>query len=383
MRLLHIADLHIGKSVCEFPMLEDQRHVLAQVVGMLAADGADALLVAGDLYDKSQPSADAVGLVDWFFAQVAATGKPAIVIPGNHDSAERVAYASGVLSAHGVHVAPVYDGRIEPVRLGDEHGPVDVWPIPFVRPATVRHFVEGSEASDYTCAMRELVATLDVDPTVRNVAVVHQFVTATGVGPDRTDSELSVGGIDNVDVDVFDAFEYVACGHVHRPQRIGRDTARYSGSILKYSASEVYDRKGAVRVTLGQKGAKPTVELVPLEPLHDMRRIEGPFDRLVSPEVAGDAAADRMDYVHAVLTDRDPVPDAMARLRDVYPNVMSLEYDNERTRAQGLDEACAAPDDTSDPLELFEEFFEAQNGVPMDDDQRDAVVAEFQRMQVM
>ena len=141
MRLLHIADLHIGKSVCEFPMLEDQRHVLAQVVGMLAADGADALLVAGDLYDKSQPSADAVGLVDWFFAQVAATGKPAIVIPGNHDSAERVAYASGVLSAHGVHVAPVYDGHIEPVRLSDGHGPVDVWPIPFVRPATVRHFV--------------------------------------------------------------------------------------------------------------------------------------------------------------------------------------------------------------------------------------------------
>lgn len=416
MRLLHIADLHIGKRVCEFSMLEDQRHVLSQVVDMLGAHEADALLVAGDLYDKATPSAEAVALVDWFLSEVAETGVPAIVIPGNHDSAERVAYAGAMLARQGIHVAPVYDGTIRPVELADDDGPVRIWPIPFVRPATVRHFFPDEDISDYTDALRVVVGSCTLDRSVRNVAVAHQFVTAGATSPELSDSEVSVGGLDNVDAGVFSGFDYVALGHIHRPQRIGSDTVRYAGSILKYSFSEALGSKSAVLVELGApgadvdgapgadaaeagesdaagadmarageghaSGARVSCELLPLEPLHDLRRIRGPLEALVAPDVV--AAADAEDYLQVVLTDENPEVDAVARLRASYPNVMSIEYDNARTRAAGLAGAEAAPDaDASSSLELFEEFFERQNGATLSDAQRDMALQGFERIGVM
>lgn len=427
MRLLHIADLHIGKRVCEFSMLADQRHVLEQVLGMLREHKADALLVAGDLYDKSLPSAEAVALVDWFLSEVAATGIPAVVIPGNHDAAERVAYAGGVLARQGVHVAPVFDGRVEPVELADEHGPVRIWPIPFLRPAAVRHYFPDENIESYTDALRVVVGSLELgggvsaadaagcaapsggdaagdapaDATgagssaadgseavgggaaggVRNVAVAHQFVTAGGASPERSDSEVSVGGLDNVDASAFDAFDYVALGHLHRPQCVGRDAVRYAGSILKYSASEAADGKSAVLVELGEPGSKPAIELVPLAPLHDLRRIRGPLGSLVASDVV--AAADADDYLHVVLTDENPVLDAIARLRAVYPNVMSVEYDNARTRAAGLSAAAELPaEEDVAPLELFAEFYEHQNGSALSDGQRALVAKELEGIEV-
>lgn len=416
MRLLHIADLHIGKRVCEFSMLEDQRHVLSQVIDMLGAHEADALLVAGDLYDKATPSAEAVALVDWFLSEAAETGVPAIVIPGNHDSAERVAYAGAMLARQGIHVAPVYDGTIRPVELADDDGPVRIWPIPFVRPATVRHFFPDEDISDYTDALRVVVGSCALDRSVRNVAVAHQFVTAGAMSPELSDSEVSVGGLDNVDAGVFSGFDYVALGHIHRPQRIGSDTVRYAGSILKYSFSEALGSKSAVLVELGApgadvdgapgadaaeagesdaagadmarageghaSGARVSCELLPLEPLHDLRRIRGPLEALVAPDVV--AAADAEDYLQVVLTDENPEVDAVARLRASYPNVMGIEYDNARTRAAGLAGAEAAPDaDASSPLELFEEFFERQNGTALSDAQRDMALQGFERIGVM
>ena len=381
MRLLHIADLHIGKRVCEFSMLEDQRHVLEQVVEMLAGDRADALLVAGDLYDKSLPSAEAVALVDWFLAEVAATGKPAVIIPGNHDSAERVAYARESLARQRIHVAPVFGGEVEPVELEDDRGPVRVWPIPFLRPATVRHFFPEAEIESYADALRTVVGSLGLDSAVRNVAVSHQFVTASGVTPERSDSEVSVGGLDNVDARVFADFDYVALGHIHRPQRIGCETARYAGSILKYSFSEAQDTKSAVLATLGDPGEEAGIELVPLRPLHDLRSIRGPLERLVSPEVV--EAADARDYIHAVLTDENPALDALARLRDAYPNVMGVEYDNARTRAADAEGAEDAPgEDEASPIEVFGDFYERQNGSPLSDGQRAIVEAELERLGV-
>lgn len=369
MRLLHIADLHIGKRVSEFSMLADQRHVLSQVVGLLREHMADVLLVAGDLYDKSAPSAEAVALVDWFLSEVAATGIPAVVIPGNHDSAERVAYAGGLLARQGIHVAPVFDGHVEPIELTDEHGPVRIWPIPFLRPATVRHFFPDAEVESYTDALRVVAQSCDTSVTSRNVAVAHQFVTSGGIAPERSDSELSVGGLDNVDASVFDAFDYVALGHIHRPQRVGRDSVRYAGSILKYSFSEARDTKSAVLAELGATGDDPRIELVPLTPLHDLRRVRGPLAELVSSEVV--EAADAEDYLHVVLTDEHPALDAMARLRAVYPNVMGVEYDNARTRAAGLgpEDVAPAEEDVS-PLELFAEFYERQNGSELTEGQR-------------
>ena len=376
MRLLHIADLHVGKRVNEFSMLEEQRHVLAQVVSLLRERAADALLVAGDLYDKSAPSAEAVALVDWFLSEVAASGVPTVVIYGNHDSAERVAYAGGILGRQGIHVSPVFDGHVEPVTLEDEHGPVDIWPIPFLYPATVRHFFPEAEVRTYTDALRTVVGACALDGSRRNVCVAHQFVTAGDASPQRSDSELSVGGLDNVDVSAFDPFDYVALGHIHRPQRIGRDSVRYAGSILKYSLSEERGAKSATLVELGAPGTEPAVQLVPLVPVHDLRRVSGPIDDLVRQglERARAGEADVEDYLHVVLTDEGVVLNAMGRLRAVFPNVMHVEYDNARTRAQaGSAEAPACQQEAS-ALELFEEFYEQQNGTALTDAQRSVVI---------
>ncbi|MGN0075811.1 MAG: exonuclease SbcCD subunit D [Parafannyhessea sp.] len=381
LRLLHLADLHIGKRVCDFPMLEDQRHALSQVLDLLRGGSVDALLVAGDLYDKSQPSSEAVALVDWFLSGVAATGVPAIVIPGNHDSAERVAYAGSLLARQGIHMAPAFDGNIEPVVLHDELGPVHVWPIPYLHPATIRHFLPDAKTDTYTDAFRSLVSSLPLDAGVRNVAVVHQFVTAAGCTVERSDSEVSVGGLDNVDASVFDPFDYVALGHIHRPQRVGRDTVRYAGSLLKYSLSEADYDKSMPLVTLGPKGEEPDIELVPVRPLHDLRRIRGPLDKLLSPEVVG--AQDANDYLHVVLTDENVEVNAMARLRDAYPNVMSITYDNARTRAAGVrTDAADAPAEAS-PLELFSRFYEEQNGLPLSETQLKIVREELKGIEAM
>lgn len=388
MKLLHVSDLHIGKSVCEFSMLEDQRHVLEQVIGLVGERRVDAVLVAGDLYDRSTPSASAVALVDWFLQQLAATGVPAIITAGNHDSAERVAYVSGLLARQGIHVSPVYDGHIEPVRLTDEFGPVDVWPIPFLQPATVRHYFPDEKIGDYTDAMRvvinarELRVVDDAGARVRNVCVAHQFVTSGGSAPERCASELSLGGMDNVDASVFDPFDYVALGHVHGAQRVGRDAVRYSGSILKYSLSEWRGSKSVTIVDLGEPGSEPAIELVPLKPLHDLRRVRGPLERLVSSEVADAAGTSREDYLYAVLTDENPVVDALARLREVYPNVMSLEYDNARTRAAGVtSDAPIADESEASPLELFCDFYEMQNGSELTDAQRSVVIDELKKIE--
>lgn len=367
MRLLHIADLHIGKRVCEFPMLEEQRHVLAQVLDIVTSRGVDAVLVAGDLYDKSQPSSEAVAVVDWFLTQLARTGATCVVIPGNHDSAERVAYAGGLLARMGVYVAPVYAGQIEPIELADEHGPALVWPIPFVRPATVRHFCGRADIDTYTDAMRAVLEGCDLGRCPRNVAVAHQFVTYAGHEPERAGSELSVGGIDNVEAGVFSGFDYVALGHVHTAQRVGAEHVRYAGSILKYSLAEARGSKSCTLVELGEPGEPVGIELVPLVPLHDMRRITGPLASLTADEVV--TQQDRHDYLHVVLTDEVPVVDAMSRVREAYPNVMSLEYAASRASASEPCRDAASEACPEDPIELFAQFFERQNGSAPNEEQ--------------
>ena len=349
-------------------MIGDQRHVLGQVLDLLRAGTADALLVAGDVYDKSQPSSEAVALVDWFLQGVADTGVPAVVIPGNHDSAERVAYAGGLLSRQGIHMAPAFDGHIEPVMLADEHGPVAVWPIPFLHPAQIRHFLPDAKADTYTDAFRALVASLPLDASVRNVAVAHQFVTAAGVTPERSDSEVSVGGLDNVDAGVFGPFDYVALGHIHRAQNIGTSgVIRYCGTPLKYSFSEAKDEKTVTIVDLGKKG-EVSVRTAPLMPKREMREIRGTYEQLMTKENYEGTQTD--DYLHITLTDENDIADAVSRLRVVYPNLMKLDYDNQRTRTTGIIDG-AADAERRTPLDLLEELFEKQNGHPLSDDQRE------------
>lgn len=374
MKFLHLADLHIGKQVNGFSMVDDQRFVLERVIRMMAEQEVDALVLAGDLYDKSSPSAEAVSLFDWFLSEVADAGVPCFAIPGNHDSSERIAFAQDILRKQQVYFPPVYEGQVAHFELEDQHGPVVFWLLPFLKPGNVRRFFPDAEiGNDYTAAIREVLGSCEVDPAKRNVLVAHQFVTYSGKAPELSDSEISLGGVDNVDASVFNAFDYVALGHVHRPQRIGRDEVRYAGSLLKYSFSEAKYAKSAVLVELGVKADAGdncvSFELLPLPCLHDMREIRGPLEELIAPETAQQGNAD--DYLHVTLTDEHAHIDAMARVRAVYPNVMVLDYDNSRKSWAGsaADSEPVDPD-ALDPFELFEAFFQEQVGHELDETQR-------------
>lgn len=383
MKLLHVSDLHIGKRVNGISMIEDQRFILRRVVDIARERAVDALLVAGDIYDKASPSAEAVAVFDAFLTELADAGIRVLAVPGNHDSAERIAYAQGLLAHQGVCFPPVYDGVIERVELEDEHGPVDVWLIPFLKPGDVRrHFPDAEIGDDYSAALRAALGACEVDPTRRNVAISHQLVTAGGVSPERADDEIKLGGIDNVDVSLYDDFDYVALGHVHRPQRVGRDTVRYSGSPLKYSFSEARYDKSAVLVELGKKGPADAVgecvsfELLPLVPLHDMREVRMSLQELLA--AGAEQPEDAQDYLHVTLTDEHPQLDAMSRIREAYPNAMSLDYDSVVVLTQGEGQRRAVDPDKLDTVELFAGFYEEQVGAPMDE-QQDAFLRKIVR----
>ena len=362
MKFLHLADLHIGKRVCEHNMLDEQVYILREILGIVCEEHPDAVLVAGDIYDKSVPSAEAVAVLDDFLVKLSATGTKVFVLSGNHDSAERIAFGGRLMKGMGVYMSPVYNGEFSPVTLKDEMGEVDLWMLPFVRPADVRAHLESDEdrdaVTDYTSAMRLAIAQMKFTEGRRNVLVAHQFVT----GAERSESEENVGGLDNVDASVFEKFDYVALGHIHKPQNVAKDVdgtvrARYSGTPLKYSLSEAAHAKS---VTVIELGVALQVREVPLKPLHDVREIRGSFAELVSPEFrnAQVAAGNKLDdFVYVKLTDENDVPDAAQKLRGIYPNLMMLDYDNERTRNQQIAVGVEAVEKKS-PMELFGEFFE-------------------------
>lgn len=364
MKFLHLADLHLGKRVNGFSMLEDQAHILRQILAILDNEQPDGVLIAGDVYDKSVPSVEAVGLLDGFLTELRARGVPVLLISGNHDSPERLAFGGRVMDSCGIHVSPVYDGALAPVTLQDAFGPVHIWLLPFVKPAHVRRWFPDADIESYTDAMAEAIAHMDIDTAARNVLVTHQFVTG---GTRSGSEELSVGGTDNVDSGVFAPFDYVALGHLHGAQHIGRETIRYAGSPLKYSFSEARQHKSVTVVTLGEKG-DVQVRTVALTPLRELREIRGSYDELTARSFY-EHTTYRSDYLHLILTDEQDVFDAMSRLRTIYPYLMTLDYDNARTRAAG---GMSVPAETErrTPPELFEALYQRQNHRPMSDVQR-------------
>lgn len=364
MKFLHLADLHLGKRVNGFSMLEDQAHILRQILAILDDEQPDGVLIAGDVYDKSVPSVEAVELLDGFLTELRARGVPVLLISGNHDSPERLAFGGRVMDSCGIHISPVYDGALAPVTLHDAFGPVHVWLLPFVKPAHVRRWFPDADIESYTDAMAEAVAHMDIDTAARNVLVTHQFVTG---GTRSGSEELSVGGTDNVDSGVFAPFDYVALGHLHGAQHIGRETIRYAGSPLKYSFSEARQHKSVTVVTLGEKG-DVQVRTVALTPLRELREIRGSYDELTARSFY-EHTTYRSDYLHLILTDEQDVFDAMSRLRTIYPYLMTLDYDNARTRAAG---GMSVPAETErrTPLELFEALYQRQNHQPMSEVQR-------------
>ena len=364
MKFLHLADLHLGKRVNGFSMLEDQAHILRQILAILDDEQPDGVLIAGDVYDKSVPSVEAVGLLDGFLTELRARGVPVLLISGNHDSPERLAFGGRVMDSCGIHISPVYNGALAPVTLHDEFGPVHVWLLPFVKPAHVRRWFPDADIESYTDAVAEAVAHMDIDTAARNVLVTHQFVTG---GARSGSEELSDGGTDNDGTRIFAPFDYVALGHLHGAQHIGRETIRYAGSPLKYSFSEARQHKSVTVVTLGEKG-DVQVRTVALTPLRELREIRGSYDELTAQSFY-EHTTYRSDYLHLILTDEQDVFDAMSRLRTIYPYLMTLDYDNARTRAAG---GMSVPAETErrTPSELFEALYQRQNHRPMSEVQR-------------
>ena len=377
MRFLHISDLHIGKRVNEFSMIEDQNYILKQILDIAAAKRVDAVLIAGDIYDKPVPSAEAVQMFDWFLTGLADLGKKVFAVSGNHDSPERIAFGAQLMSWRGVYVSPVYDGTAFCQVLTDAYGEIGIYLLPFVKPAIVRHALEGEIQSaspeSYQEAVELAVERMGIDRTRRNILIAHQFVTGAG----RCDSEeVAVGGLDNVDGSVFDCFDYVALGHIHSPQSVGRENVRYCGTPLKYSFSEADQEKSVTVVELREKG-RTSISAVPLAPLRDMRRIRGSYREMMSKTFWQDTNTE--DYVQVTLTDEEDIPDGMQRLRTVYPNLMRLIYDNSRTRQDRSVDTAAQVEQKSE-LELFGEFFELQNNQPMSREQTDYVEKLIERL---
>lgn len=369
MKLLHISDLHIGKRVNEFSMLEDQKYILRQILAIADAQQADGVMIAGDIYDKPVPPAEAVQVFDWFLTELADRGKQVYAVSGNHDSAERIAFGAQLMRGRGVFVSPVYRGDTIRFTEKDAYGELCFYLLPFIKPAVVRHALEDapdlegiSLPESYHDAVKLAVERMGVDSGKRNILIAHQFVTGAG----RCDSEeVSVGGLDNVDADVFDVFDYVALGHIHSPQSLKRETVRYCGTPLKYSFSEADQEKSVTVVELREKG-NIALSTVPLLPLHDMRKIRGTYLEVTAKSFYQDT--DTEDYVQITLTDEEDIPDGLQKLRIIYPNLMRLEYDNSRTRESRVIERAEEMEQKSE-LELFAEFYEMQNNQPMSEEQ--------------
>lgn len=363
MKLIHLSDLHLGKRVNEYSMLEDQKYILTRILQIIDEEQPDGVLIAGDVYDKAVPPAEAIALFDDFLVRLSGRGVQVFVISGNHDSPERIAFGSRLMDAAGIHMSPVYDGTVRPIILNDTFGAVNVYMLPFVKPMHVRRYYEAEGVDTYTDALRIAVAHMNIDPIQRNVLVTHQFVT----GAARSDSEeVSVGGTDNVDGAVFADFDYVALGHIHSPQNCGSDKIRYCGTPLKYSFSEAADQKSVTVVELGEKGSL-SVRTVALVPMHDLVELKGTYAQLTEPAFY-EGTAWQEDYTHLTLTDEEDIPDSVGKLRTVYHNLMKLDYDNTRTRAN-LEITGADIRENLSPLQLFADFYALQNNQPMSPEQ--------------
>lgn len=374
MKLLHLSDLHLGKRVNEFSMIEDQEYILKKIINIIDDEKPDGVIIAGDVYDKSIPPAEAVELFDDFLVSLAERKLEVFIISGNHDSPERLAFGNRLMDASGIHFSPVYSGVVNLSVLEDEYGKVSIYMLPFVKPVIVRRFYPDAEIETYSDAVRTAISGMNISSEDRNVLVTHQFVT----GAVRSESEeISVGGTDNVDASVFDVFDYTALGHIHSPQNIKSDRIRYCGTPLKYSFSEAEDRKSVTIVELYEKG-RTAVRTVPLEPLRDLKEIKGLYNELTLKSFYENTSY-RNDYIHITLTDEEDIPDAVTKLRVIYTNMMKLDYDNTRTRHSTI-LSSEADVERKTPFELFADFYRQQNGTDMSPEQSEYMRAMIEKV---
>ncbi len=364
MKIIHLSDLHIGKRINEFSMIEDQQYILLQILSIIRSEAPDAVIIAGDVYDRSLPPTEAVTELDDFIYKLSLEKFDTFIISGNHDSPERLAFGSRIMAKSGIHLSPVYNGHVEPISLTDEFGEVNFYMLPFIKSFHVKNIFpdRAEDISSYTDAVRIAVENMNVDYSKRNIIISHQFVT----GASRSDSEIiSVGGSDNVDSFVYEQFDYAALGHIHTPQIIGgKQHIRYCGTPLKYSFSEVADKSVTV-VELMQKGSL-NIRQIPLKPLRDMRTIRDTFENIYSN---GPSDPNKDDYIRAILTDENEVDSAMSKLKKIYPNIMELSYaKNQRSGENGT--MLFSEIESKGPLKLFEDFFKSSEKRPLKDEEK-------------
>ena len=361
MKLIHISDLHLGKRVNGFSMLEDQQYILREILDIISEERPDGILIAGDVYDKSIPPVEAIGLFNDFLQEIAMQHIEAFIISGNHDSAERLSFASQLIDASGIHISPAYRQNSRPFRLSDEWGDVYIYMLPFIKPSSIRHLYGDEQIASFTDAVKLAVSNMNIDEGSRNIIVSHQFITGAHASESE---EISVGGLENVNADVYMPFDYAALGHIHKPQAIGSEKIRYCGSPLKYSFSEMDQEKSVTIVRLREKG-NISIDTRSLLPLRQMRQLKGTYEELSSRNYYENITQD--DYLKIVLTDEEDILYAMDKLRMIYPNIMQLEYDNARTKS--LLQSAFAPVRQASPIEMLKSFYALQNGKPMNNSQ--------------
>lgn len=377
MKLLHTSDLHIGKRVNEFSMIEDQKYILTQILQIVEEQKPDGILLAGDIYDKNIPSIEGVALFDWFLTELNHRQVAIFMVSGNHDSCERIHFGGRIMEQSKIYIAGTFQGKLEKFTMTDEEGIVNIYMLPFVKPALVNRYFPGVET--YHEAVEAIVLDSNIDQSERNVLVAHQFITSGDCKPETSDSELiSVGGLDNIDASALEPFDYVALGHIHRAQSIGRKTIRYAGSPLKYSFSEANHSKSVTMIELGKKG-RVDYSKVPLTSERDMREIKGPIAALTDSKIY--SQANILDYIHATITDENEIYDAIGKLRSVYPNIMRLDFENSRSVWNSEAKTAAEEVDLKNPMKLFEEFFINQNNNPISGSQRDIMLKLFEGME--
>ncbi len=363
MKFIHLSDLHIGKRLNEMSYGDDQKHILSEILKIVENEKPDAVLIAGDVYDKSIPSGEAVEIFDDFLYSLSRNCPEVFIISGNHDSPERISFGSRLMDKNGVHLSPVYNGEMTKHTLSHEYGHINIFMLPFIRPADVRRFFPDEEINSFTDAIRTAVNSSDIDESERNIIITHQFVA----GANRCDSEdRIVGGTDCVDCSVFEKFDYTALGHIHGPQNVGSEKIRYCGTPLKYSFSEEFHEKSVTVVEIKEKN-NLTIRTVPLTPLRDMRTIKGTFD-----EISKGTPSD--DYIRIILTDKTEIADALNKLRYIYPNIMEFHYET----GYSSDFSNLAIDEETiknDLFSVFAEFYKAQRGADSFTDEK----AEYMR----
>ena len=371
MKVMHLSDLHLGKSILEQSLIEDQKYILDKIIEIIKSKEVDVVLIAGDVYDKGIPNVDAVRLFSDFLAKLYRIGVKVFITSGNHDSKDRLSFGNELFIDNGVYIEGVFNCKLKCVELEDEYGKILIYMLPFVKPADVRGYYPNKEINSYQDAIKVILDDINIDTSKRNIIMIHQFVTASGVEVERSESEsISLGGLDNIDVSLFDEFDYVAMGHIHRGQRLVRDTVRYAGSPLKYSFSEVNHKKSVPIIEFREKG-NIDIELVELVPIRDMRVIKGKLDNLLDKEVI--SLGNKDDYISAVITDEDYIMDAIGKLRSVYKNILRLEYQNKRTEIVDNIDYNVDNVNKKSQIDLFSEFYLKQNNIELDNIRLDIV----------